>query len=68
MQRKNFTRDDFMHFFRDDEKLNLLTPDDRLEIFSQILLGNSDLTKDILEEILQDYSVTNLQIIETANG
>ncbi|CAA6679694.1 MULTISPECIES: hypothetical protein [unclassified Lentimonas] len=39
------TRQDFMDFFRDDDRLNLLTNDDRLEIFSQILAGSSDITK-----------------------
>ncbi|MCD4678964.1 MAG: hypothetical protein K8S00_01125 [Bacteroidales bacterium] len=58
------TREDFMDFFRDDEKLNLLTPDDRAEIFSQILSGNSDFTKEFLDEILMDYSVTNIEIKE----
>ncbi|WP_462222650.1 hypothetical protein [Ferruginibacter sp.] len=58
------TREEFMDFFRDDEKLNLLTADDRIEIFSQILLGNSDFTKKLLEEVLGDYGVSNLVIFE----
>ena len=32
-----------MQFFRDDETLSLLTPDDRLEIFSSILLDSNDI-------------------------
>ncbi|MDA3885780.1 MAG: hypothetical protein PF638_09320 [Candidatus Delongbacteria bacterium] len=59
---QNMTREDFMTFFRDDEKLNLLTPDDRTEVFSQILLGDSDFTKEFLDEILSDYSVSHLEI------
>jgi hypothetical protein len=58
------TREDIMDFCRDDEKLNLLTADDRIEIFSQILLGNSDFTKELLEEVLGDYGVSNLVIFE----
>lgn len=58
------TREDFMEFFRDDEKLNKLTVDDRIEIFKTILLGSSDLTKDLLNQILSDYSVSNLEVIE----
>lgn len=58
------SREDFMNFFRDDEKLNLLTPDDRIEIFSQILLGSSDITKKILEDLIGDYNIENLLITE----
>ena len=54
------TRNDFMSFFRDDEYLNLLSVDDRIEIFKTILVGSSDLTKDLLNEILIDYSVSDL--------
>lgn len=61
---KNITREDFMKFFRDDEKLNELTIDDRIEIFSAILVGSSDLTKELLDDILSDYNVTNLEIID----
>lgn len=57
-----------MKFFRDTEKLNELTPDDRVEIFRTILLGSSDLTKDLLNEVLGDYCVDNLEIIELENG
>lgn len=52
-----------MQFFRDDEKLNELTPDDRDEIFRTILLGSCDITKELLEEIISDYSVSNLKVI-----
>ena len=65
---QNISREDFMNFFRDSEKTNELTPDDRIEIFRTILLGNSDFTKDLLNEILSDYSVDNLEIIELKNG
>lgn len=60
---RKITRKDFMKFFRDDEKLNELTVDDRIEIFRTILLGKSDITKELLDDILTDYSVTNLEII-----
>ncbi len=61
---KNITRDDFMHFFRDDQKLNELTTDDRIEIFRTVLVGNSDITKEVLDEILSDYCVVNVEIKE----
>ena len=38
----NISRVEFMSFFRDDEKLNELTVDDRTEIFRNILFGSSD--------------------------
>ena len=61
---QQISRVDFMKFFRDDEKLNELTADDRIEIFRTILLGNSDFTKELLDDILEDYSVSNLEVIE----
>lgn len=57
-----------MKFFRDTEKLNELTPDDRLEVFRTILLGSSDFSKDLLNEILGDYCVDNLEVIDRNNG
>jgi hypothetical protein len=63
-----FTREDFMKFFRDDERLNELMVDDRVEIFRTVLAGSSDLTKDLLTDIFIDYSVTNLEVINIGNG
>jgi hypothetical protein len=65
---QKISREDFMKFFRDTEKLNELTPDDRIEIFRTILLGSSDLTKVLLNEIFVDYSVNTLEIIQINNG
>ncbi len=61
------TREDFMKFYRDDEKLNLLTPDDRIEIFSQILLGTSDFTLELFKNLLSDYDISHLKVIENKN-
>lgn len=52
-----------MQFFRDDEKLNELTPEDRIEIFRTILIGSSDFTKELLEDVMSDYSVLNLKVL-----
>lgn len=65
---QKISREDFMKFFRDDYKLNELSVDDREEIFRTVLVGNSDFTKDLLDEVLNDYSVSNLEIIEIENG
>jgi len=62
------TRQDYMDCFRDDTMLNQLTPDDRIEIFSQVLTGSSDITKELLDELLRDYSVGNLEVIEDLSG
>lgn len=61
---QKISREDFMKFFRDDKKLNELTVDDRIEIFRTILVGSSDITKELLDDILSDYSVNNLEIID----
>ncbi len=58
------TRQDFMDFFRDDEMLNQLTADDRIEIFTQVLTGSSDITKELLNQLLSDYSVGGLEVVE----
>lgn len=62
---KSISRNEFMAFFRDDEKLNELTVDDRIEIFSSVLLGSSDFSKELLNNILSDYCVNHLEVIET---
>ncbi len=64
----SITRQQFMDFFRDDEKLNELTPDDRVEIFSTILTGGSDLTVDLLNGILGDYCKEGVTVINTEDG
>lgn len=58
------SRDEFMDFFRDDEMLNLLSVDDRIEVFSTILLGNSDFTKKLFDTIFSDYNVSHLEVVE----
>lgn len=60
----SITRQEFMDFFRDDEMLNSLTADDRVEIFLQVLTGSSDITKELLDELVSEYSVGGLEVIE----
>ena len=45
-----------------------LTPDDRIEIFLQILLGSSDITMKLLTELFCDYGITNLHIMESISS
>lgn len=58
------TRDDFMAFFRDEECLNTLSIADRKDVFSYILLGSSDFTKKLFDDILSDYCVEHLGVVE----
>jgi hypothetical protein len=62
------SREQFMAFFRDDEMLNQLSVDDRLEIFESILIGNSDFTAERLQQILNDYQVEHIEIIERSTA
>jgi hypothetical protein len=65
---KDIDREMYMQFFRDDEKLNELTYYDRIEIFKTILIGSSDITKELLEEIISDYCVSDLKVINVKDG
>lgn len=56
-----------MCFFRDDECLNTLSVADRIEVFSQILLGSSDFTTKLLNDVLSDYCVDHIEVIEHDN-
>lgn len=58
------TKQQFMDFFRSEEGYDQLTPDDAVEIFSSVLKGSSDFTKDLLDRVLADYGVENLKVIE----
>lgn len=58
----NMNRDNFMRFFRDDNMLNSLSVDDRIEIFSTILLGKTDITFELLNNLLIEYDFEDLEI------
>ncbi|WP_000474668.1 hypothetical protein, partial [Acinetobacter baumannii] len=60
----NMDREHFMDFFRNDEKLEQLTPDDRIEIFLNVLLGSSDIDVKLLNELLNNYDIRNIVISE----
>lgn len=63
-EQQGFSRDDFMDFFRDDEKIATLSADDRVELFCHALIGDSDFTAELLNEVLADYDVAHrLQVI-----
>jgi hypothetical protein len=58
------SRADFMAFFRDEDSLNTLTVDDRIEIFRTVLLGSSDFEKKLFDEMFVDYGVRGLEVVE----
>ena len=55
---------DFMGLFRSDELVDQLTTNDRREVFLGILSGKDDITAELLNQLLQDYDVGHLQVIE----
>ena len=65
---ENITREELMTFFSTMEKLNEITPEDCVEIFRTVLLGSSDLTKELVQEILSDYFVDHLKVTACNNG
>lgn len=58
------TRDQFMEFFRSDTFHEQMSDDDCREIFALSLKGASDFTAEFLNDILSDFSVTNLTVVE----
>ena len=60
----SMNRDSFMSFFRDEEKLNLLSTEDRIEIFCQILTGSDDFSKKLFTQLLSDYCIDFLEVID----
>ncbi|MCX5657691.1 MAG: hypothetical protein NTZ48_05660 [Candidatus Omnitrophica bacterium] len=58
-------RAEFMQAYRGDDALReSLTPDDRVEIFLGILQGAGDITYELLNELLNDYDVTNMEVVQ----
>jgi hypothetical protein len=62
------TRNDLMSFFRNEGSLDKLSVDDRIEIFSTILLGRADFKIELFTEIFSDYGITHLNITENLDG
>ena len=57
-------RDVFMHLFRNSERLHRqLSPDDCCEVFSEILQGQSDIDRELLRGLENDYDVDLIEIL-----
>lgn len=57
-----FTRDDFMAFYRSDTFHESISVDDAREVFSGVLHGSSDLTKAMLTVMASGYEVDVLDL------
>ena len=54
-----------MNYFRESEEFNELSIEDRLEIFTTVLLGSSDVTKVNLDLVIKEYNAgSNLFIVD----
>jgi len=62
---KLYTRGVFMAIYR-DENFNEegITPDDRAEVFSGIMLGSSDFNAEEMNQMLSNYNVTDIQAVD----
>lgn len=61
-------RDQFMDFFRNNDRWNTLSPDDKVEVFMGALHGSSDITADLLDDLLSTYNVSGIEVIELGQG
>jgi hypothetical protein len=59
-----FNSNDFMDFFWDDEKINTVSENDKIDIFLNILNGSEDITLELLQKLLNNYSIDNIEIIQ----
>lgn len=60
-------REEIMNFFRNASENgldNILTPDDKREIFLGVLAGPDDVTKSLLDKLLNDYARVNIEIFD----
>jgi len=59
------TRDEIMQEFRNmkgNSAFEALTPEDRIEIFTSILLGSSDLTNELIRKVALEYEGGELTV------
>jgi hypothetical protein len=62
------TKQQFMEYFRSDAASEELTPEDCIELFRGALKGQSDLTKELLESVCDDYDTTLGQVLYLKEG
>lgn len=55
-------REQFLEYFRSEQFDDEIDTNERIEIFKQCLLGASDITKELLEELFDEYGVDDLKV------
>ena len=62
---QSITRDQFMAFFRSGTFHEQMSDDDCREVFATVLKGGSDITAESLNDLLEDYSVEDVIVVNT---
>jgi len=62
---EKISREQFMEFFRSEDFHSKVTPDDCVEIFRTVLTGSSDITKELINDVISDYCADNVQAIDS---
>lgn len=57
-------REKFMEYFRSDDYGEELSTDDKIEIFINCLAGSSDITKELLNDVCDNYGGSLEQVME----
>jgi len=63
-QNEKVGREAFMEFFRSDDWHNQMSVDDCVEIWMGCLTGNSDITRESMEELCNNYGVSLDEVIK----
>jgi hypothetical protein len=67
-QHKKISREDFMSFFRDSKKIEMLSEEDKAEIASQLLLRDRNFVLKLLNNLKGNYDSSLRQLIEERNS
>jgi hypothetical protein len=63
-EQQPITREQFMEFFRRDDFHELITPDDAHEIWHGVLHGDSDITREGIQELCENYGRSLSDVLE----
>jgi hypothetical protein len=65
---KSISREDFMSFFRDSKKIEMLSDEDRVEIASQLLMNDRSFLNKFLDSIDGGFDSSLYQLMEERNS